>query len=381
LPFLTKETLRARARDLLTENPLPRNTIVFKTSGTTGTPTEIYYTQKFHSLELAVPEARNLNWAGTNYRDRRVMFGVRKVCAFEQEKPPFWRFNPIENMAYASIYHLSPRFLPDYLKFLRSYQPTNIMGYPSALHTLARYSLETGDLPPPAKAVFTTSETVTAPVREVIETVWQCRISDRYAAVEGCVFASQCEYGRYHVSPDMGIVEIVDHEGQPVGPGRLGEVICTGLHNTLQPLLRYRIGDAASWAVTQSCSCGLSMPILENIEGRVEDICYTADGREMLRFDTVFKGVDNIREAQVVQEKIDCFTVYVVPIHAFGSDDIEKIQSNMRLHVGKVQTNVQPVDSIPRSSSGKFRAVLCKLPPEQRKLLRKISSKAPTLTD
>ena len=38
----------------------------------------------------------------------------------------------------------------------------------------------------------------------------------------------------------------------------------------------------------------------------------------MLRFDTVFKGIENIREAQVVQEKIDSFTIYVVPVNGFN---------------------------------------------------------------
>jgi hypothetical protein len=55
------------------------------------------------------------------------MFGVRKVCRFEQNKPPFWRFSPAENMAYASIYHLSNKYLPYYLEFLRSYRPAVVM--------------------------------------------------------------------------------------------------------------------------------------------------------------------------------------------------------------------------------------------------------------
>ena len=370
LPFLSKETLRTRAKDLLTQSPLPKGTIVFKSSGTTGTPTEIYYTPEFHALELAVPAVRNLGWAGINYRDRRVMFGVRKVCHFDQAKPPFWRFSPAEDMAYASIYHLSPRFLPYYLEFLRSYRPAVIMGYPSALHTIARYALDNNDLPAPAKAVFTTSETVTDQIRESVETAWRCRVWDRYGAVEMCVFASQCEFGRYHVSPEVGIIEIVDRAGHPVPPGVMGEVICTGLQNTLQPLIRYRIGDVARWSIEQNCLCGHQMPILEAVEGRFEDICYTPDGREMLRFDTVFKGVEHIREAQVVQEKLDCFTVYVVPGEGFDAHDVERIRSNMRLHVGNVRTDVKPVETILRTASGKFRAVICNLPPEQKKALR-----------
>jgi phenylacetate-CoA ligase len=157
IPLLSKEILRIRARDLLTQNPAPKGTIIFKSSGTTGTPTEIYYTREFHALELAVPEARNLNWADVDYRQRRVMFGVRKVCDFEQDEPPFWRLSPAENMAYASIYHLSPRFLPFYLDFLRSYRPGIIMGYPSALNTIACYALENNKMPAAAKAIFTTS--------------------------------------------------------------------------------------------------------------------------------------------------------------------------------------------------------------------------------
>src|SRR5580765_3654937 len=48
MPVLSKETLRTKARDLLTQNPTPKGTIIFKSSGTTGTPTEIYYTPEYH---------------------------------------------------------------------------------------------------------------------------------------------------------------------------------------------------------------------------------------------------------------------------------------------------------------------------------------------
>src|SRR5262245_23841970 len=374
LPLLSKETLRARGRDLLTQTRVPKGTIVFKSSGTTGTPTEIYYSSEFHALELAVPQARNLNWAKINYRERRVMFGVRKVCHFDQDQPPFWRFSPAENMAYASIYHLSPRFLPYYMEFLRSYSPSIVMGYPSAINTIASYALEKNDLPSPAKGVFTTSETVTDDIREIIEAAFQCRIYDRYCAVEMCLFASQCEYGRYHVSPDVGIIEIVDSQGKKLPPGEMGEIICTGLQNRLQPLIRYRIGDVARWANDQQCACHRQMPILESIEGRFEDICYTPEGREMLRFDTVFKGVKNIREAQVVQEKLDSFTIYVIPANGFNSHDIETIRDNMQMHVGRTQTDIKPVTTIPRSVSGKFRAVVCNLSLEEKRRVEQIRS-------
>jgi phenylacetate-CoA ligase len=240
------------------------------------------------------------------------------------------------------------------------------MGYPSALYTIARYALEENDFPFPARAIFTMSETLESHARRAIEKAWQCRIYDRYGAVEGCMFASQCEYGHYHVSPEVGIIEILDRNGKPCPPGVLGEVVCTGLKNNLQPLIRYRVGDVACWSKDQHCSCNRQMPILERIEGRYEDICFTPDGREMLRFDTVFKGIENIKEAQVVQEQLNLFTIYVVPGRNFSSSDVELIQHNMKSHAGDVQTNVELVPEIPRSPSGKFRAVICKIPQNQR---------------
>jgi phenylacetate-CoA ligase len=373
LPFLTKETLRSSAKDLLTASP-PRGTMIQRSSGTTGTPSEIYYTRELHAFELAVPEARNLRWAGVNYRDRRVMFGARKICHWAQKEPPFWRVNPYEDMAYCSIYHLSARNLPSYFEFLARYKPAVVMGYPSALGPLAQFALETKTTLPPARAIITTSETLTAETRENLERLWGCKVWDRYGAVEGCLFASQCEHGRYHVSPDVGIVEVVDERGQPCPPGVIGEVVATGLHNTLQPLIRYRLGDAARWAVDQTCRCGRQMPILEAIEGRFEDICITSDGRKVLRFDTVFKGVASIKEAQVIQRAPDHFEILVVEGAGFGAEDIRKLQSNMAVHVGPVRTDITIVPEIARSSSGKFRAVLCQLTPDQKRQLERVGT-------
>jgi phenylacetate-CoA ligase len=182
-----------------------------------------------------------------------------------------------------------------------------------------------------------------------------------------CLFGSECEYGRYHVSPEVGIIELLDADGNPSSPGEFGEVVCTGLQNFLQPLIRYRIGDVARWSVNQDCSCGRAMPIIEEVEGRFEDICYTSDGRELLRFDTVFKGVDRIREAQVIQNKIDQFTIRVVPAENFGLDEIERIQHNMENHVGRVKIAVETVMAIERTPAGKFRAVICNLSPQEKK--------------
>lgn len=366
IPCLTKDTLRLHGRDLLT-GPVPRNCKIIKSSGSTGTPVEIFFTPSFHACNMAIGEVRSLNYGGANHHDRRVMFGVRKVCRIDQARPPFWRYSPAENLAYASIYHLSPANLPHYLDFLRRFRPAVVMGYPSALGVVAHHALQNGDMPAPARVVITTSEPVPGHVREAVEKAWRCKLLDRYGAVEGCLYVGQCEAGRYHVSPDMGILELLDDHGQPVRRGELGHVVCTGLHNTLQPLIRYRLGDLAKWSLEQSCVCGRSMPILEGIEGRWEDLCVTPDGRQVLRFDTVFKGVDHIREAQIVQETVDRFVIRVVAETSYGLHDEETLLHNMHTHVGDVELRIDRVSAIERHPSGKIRAVICKLGEEEKR--------------
>jgi phenylacetate-CoA ligase len=366
IPMTPRNVLRERPNDLLTQPKLPKGTQVMKTSGTTGSSASVvYYTPEFHRLQTAVRERRCLNVNGVDYTDRRVMFGVRQICRFDQQRPPFWRFSPAEDLAYASIYHMSDQFLPYYVEFLHRYRPVVIKGIPSALRTLAHYACEHSTLPPPARCIITQAEFLSDGDREVIERAWGCRVTDEYGAVEGCVLACQCKSGRYHLSPDIGITQIVDADGTPCPPGVSGELVCTGLHNLLQPLIRYRIGDLARWSENQHCDCGYQTPVIEGIDGRVDDICWTPDGRRVAIFAPMFRRLSEIREAQVVQNRLNEFTVYVVPCPGFGSEERAELERKMHQHVGPVTVSIEIVDTIRRDPSGKFRPVVCAVSPEE----------------
>ena len=284
------------------------------------------------------------------------MFGARKLCPFRQIKPPFWRHSVVENLAYFSVYHLSPQNLPAYVDYLEAWAPRLIMGYPSALNVVARYMLDNGRRLS-AKAVITTSETVTASTRENIEQAFNCKLFDQYGCVENTHFVSQCEHGRYHVSPERGIIEILDGD-TPCPPGKPGRIVATGLENWLQPLIRYEVGDAAYWAIDQDCPCGRQMPVIGGIEGRYEDYVTLPDGRMFLRFDPIFKGVDGLIEGQVIQEETDRFSVNIVTNAAFTMADEHKLLSNFRAIAGDARVEFVQVEAIPRTHNGKFRAVI-----------------------
>jgi phenylacetate-CoA ligase len=103
------------------------------------------------------------------------------------------------------------------------------------------------------------------------------------------------------------------------------------------------------------------MPIIGGIEGRYEDYCETPDGRRFLVFDPVFNGVKAMKEGQVIQEAIDSFVVKVVATPEFTEKDSQLMIENFHRLVGKLNVRIEQVETIPRTASGKFRAVVNKM--------------------
>ena len=111
------------------------------------------------------------------------------------------------------------------------------------------------------------------------------------------------------------------------------------------------------------CLCGRTLPRLAGIEGRIDDLVTTRDGRRIGRLDPVFKEDLPIKEAQIIQERLDHFRILCIPAPGFGSDTERVLTERLRDRVGDVAVTVECVDAIARSSNGKFRAVICRLPP------------------
>ena len=69
------------------------------------------------------------------------------------------------------------------------------------------------------------------------------------------------------MSIDNLIVEVLDSDGYPAALGQEGRVVVTDLSSRPVPLIRYEIGDLASWQETP-CGCGRTLPGLASIGGQ-----------------------------------------------------------------------------------------------------------------
>ncbi len=361
IPMLEKEPLRADPHAFVRTDRRSPRTMVFHTSGSTGTPIACIWTVGELRNSLALREARSAAWAGTSFRRSRATFSGRTVVPNPHSTGPFHRFNLAERQVYFSAFHLSATTAPHYVAALRNHRVRWLTGYAVSFHLLARHILEQGLEVPTLDAIITTSEKLTESMRTEMEAAYGCRVFEEYSTVENAVFASECPEGRLHVSPDAGVVEIVRPDGTACVPGEPGEVVATCLMRDHQPLIRFRLGDVATWAL-EPCPCGRTMPVLAEVVGRTEDVVVGPDGRAMVRFHGIFVDLPAVREGQIVQEALDHIRVRVVPTPSFGASDEQLIIARVRQRLGdKVAVTVELVDTIARSAAGKFRAVISHL--------------------
>jgi phenylacetate-CoA ligase len=360
LPFLTKETLRAKGRTEMIATVTQKGAEFFSSSGSTGTPTSIMYSHETHQKISALYEARCRNWANVNYKDSRGMIGGRRVVPDGDSNPPYYRFNFIEKQLYFSAYHISKKNAIDYFNGIEKYKPKYLTGYAMSNYILAKYFKELGLQPKGIKAILTSSEKLTNEMRKVFKEVYQCKVFDAWSGMEWCGLISENEFGQLLYSPDSAFIEFLRPDGSDALPGEEAEVVCTGFLNYDQPLIRYKIGDLVRISKNQETKCGRNFLVIDEIIGRMEDTVVGRDGREMVRFHGIFLGLTNVLKSQIIQEDYDQF---IINIESTGLTSEEKstIHQRMESQLGKINLQIQEIEKIPVGPNGKYKAVISKI--------------------
>ena len=355
IPILTKEDVLKNENNLKAHN-IKGLKIKGSTSGATGTPITI-----FQNLAAVVRENafvwRQLHWAGYKKGERRAWIRGDMVVPSEKNKKPFWRMNKTDNMLMMSSYHFSEWTAPKYIDALQKFDPLIIQAYPSSIFYLAQY-LENqnreyqGDN---LRGILTSSETLTDVQRDVIKRQMGCPIFDYYGNGERVISIGTCEKGNYHLNSDYGFMELFPSED------RTCEMIGTGFNNWLMLLIRYKTNDLVEMSDEKfECPCGRKLPVVKRILGRMDDYIKTKDGRLIGRLDHIFKGLQNIAEAQIIQDSIEEVNILVVPFTDFELADKDKLLKNAKHRLGKdMKIQVELVTEIKRTSRGKLRNVIC----------------------
>lgn len=359
-PILRKEIVRENPRAFVAEDCDTNRMFCDHTSGTTGTPLAVYIKRKSLRYWYALFEARIRRWNGVSIKERWAILGGQLVVPFHQAKPPFWVFNAGLNQLYMSTHHLWPKSAEAYIKALKRFRPTHMIVYPSSANVLATALLEQELEPPQLKVIFSNAELLLDSHRDTISHAFQCSVKNTYGMGELVAAASECEKGEMHIWPEVGALEVLDdYEDVCLANENVGRIVTTGILNEDMPLVRYEVGDRGQLSALQ-CSCGRSLPLLDRIEGRLNDLITTSDGRRIFWVNPIFYGLP-IREAQIIQENLEYVRVRFVPAPDYHDQDGKALTKRLRDRVGDMEITLEKVAHIPRSSSGKLRAVVSKV--------------------
>lgn len=160
---------------------------------------------------------------------------------------------------------------------LNAFAPTVLATYPTAAALLADEAVK-GRLHVSVGEVWTGGETLSAVVRERIENGLGCTVRNSYGASEFLTIGWECAHGHLHANADWVILEPVDEHYRPVPASQPScAVLLTNLANTVQPLIRYDLGDQITMH-GERCACGSPLPVIE-VQGR-QDAALVMAGRD-----------------------------------------------------------------------------------------------------
>jgi len=344
---LEKSTLKKGGGRFLPDDSASWRMFEDHTSGTTGTPLKIWSSRKTLQSEYALFEARVRSWNGVTRNDRWAIIGGQMVMPVLQKEPPFWVWNSPMNQLYMSAYHISEETADAYLDAINDYGIKYIVAYPSALYSLARWANRKKRKDVKLQFAVANAEPLYSHQRDEIAEAFGCAVRETYGMAEWAAFASECQQGRLHVSPEVGVLETDDS----------GDLIATALINEDMPLIRYRVGDRIILS-DDSCDCGRTLPLIKSVEGRSDDVLVTKDGREVGRLDPVFKGFKGISEAQIIQKSVARVLVKYVPDESFDRKALVTLRESLCERLGDIEIEFEQVDAIPRTVNGKFRSVI-----------------------
>ena len=352
---------------------------VCTTSGTTGVPTLLVHDAGMLALSSALELARAVPAWGLTLRDwgRFAKLGGRVAAVFVTgghfqgvaSMKRRYLDNPRREKTARMFSALSP--LHEIVEGLNEYQPAMLAAYPSSLALLAEEQ-EQGRLHINPLLVLPTGETLTASVRERIESAFQARVRQSYGSSEMPVIAYDCGRGGLHVNEDWVVFEPVDESYRPVPPGQAShKVLITNLANRVQPFIRYEMGDSVT-VHPEPCACGSILPSI-TVEGRNDDILRFTDlnGHWIpimpMALWSVIKdtpGVYRFQAIQIAPEQLKIRLQTKIPGEESQVWELarQRVQDYLDHHG---LTNVQIVHALelpaPNPVSGKFRHVWAEL--------------------
>ncbi|MGE5263832.1 MAG: phenylacetate--CoA ligase family protein [Acidobacteriota bacterium] len=271
LPFTSKQDLRDNYPFGLLTVPLEKIVRLHASSGTTGKPTVGPYTAK--DLDIwAETMARVYAAAGATWKD--VVHNAYGYGLFTGGLG----FHIGAERIGATVVPVSGGLSKRQIMLMEDFGATVLSCTPSYALVLAETAAEMNiDIQQRMRVrvgIFG-AEPWTDEMRVEIEAKMNLEAFDIYGLTEmgGPGVAIECPYhDGLHIAEDHFFPEIVDPDtGEPLGDGKVGELVFTSLTREGMPLLRYRTRDRVILN-REKCACGRTVGRMSKVKGRTDDM-------------------------------------------------------------------------------------------------------------
>jgi phenylacetate-CoA ligase len=147
----------------------------------------------------------------------------------------------------------------------------------------------------------------------------------------------------------------------PANNNEPGEIIVTNLNNYVFPFIRYRIGDEAIVS-NQSCKCGINLPLVKAINGRITDTIITPNNKQLpgLFVADIFDRLSKfVRQYQIIQVEDNELLVKIIPTDKMTKKKIKEIEKHIYDCTERsMAVKIDLVKEISFEKSGKRRLVI-----------------------
>lgn len=364
LPLIDRDQVQSDP-DRFVSDAAPRETLrAVPTSGTYGQPMRVLYDgQAIVAMALHEERVRAVlrKLAGTRLRHRELRFATPHHVPYRLGReylrrvllPPSLRVS-----MHTSATIDSPE---EMLKAIEATRPDVIAGYGSSIAALFAHALATDADLGTVKVARYSGDQLSGPIKKLIRDRFGISVVATYTAVEAAAIAFECESHRgLHQNEDLFPVRVIGAGGEEVKAGESGEVVVSNLVNRGTVLLNYRLSDRVR-RLPDRCPCGRNLPLLSHLEARSDDWLPTPDGGrlhpERVR---VLCEEQPLLRYQIVQTGATKFEILAVPAEGFERAPVQRrLLEGFRDWFGaEASVELRPVDSLPRTPSGKTRAVV-----------------------
>ena len=360
IPILTKEIIRKNKKRMFNPDIPRRKLVKYSSSGTTGEPIVLFLERStvgyYHAAQW-----RGFSWYGVELGARGLkIWGVPlslKSKIIENSK------DRITNRLRISAFDMEKLKVKKIWDKILKFKSEYMYGYASALYLfsclLEENNLEGKELG--LKLIVSTAEVLYEYQREKLKKFFECQVADEYGACEGGIIAFECPRGSMHITAENVYIEVVDENNVPKGQSEEGKIIVTSLRNFGFPIIRYELGDVGALS-KRVCSCGINLPLLEKINGRISDFVLTTAGKKIhseffsyLNRELITRGFV-LKEFKIVQKKKNELIIYLLEDENMNKKVKHFISSMIKKHIDLSMTvKFEHVEKIDLEKSGKKR--------------------------